>query len=552
MNTIPNFAELDPTTQAILEALQRRAEEFGDAFEPEGSRVTVRCFDGDKHANGDANPSAFYDFTRYFFCRVCGYKKGQKPLANILGIGQLDGGLTLADLAKAKLLTVDFLRSWNWQTRRSRGQAAVLVPWYDSRGPVKNPPSYHLRHYVGKDDGFGPRFTWDLPKGVKLLPYGAWRIAAWLEEFRIRQKPAQIWLMEAELDAVTGWLHSVPANGYGGTDFWRSEWVEYYSAFDIVYVVAEGDPAGQQVARRIALDLHEALAERTVNVQVVAFSEDAKDFNALHQQVGGDTAQFQQRLREVLRDAVPADRIADEHALADAQVRKEQRERLIAIAGPSLQEPDLLHKAILAVENGGVVGEGHVVGILHLSVKSRVLKRPVNIEVNSPSSVGKTYTVNGVLALEPESAVYELTAGSERALIYLNESLKHRILYVQEPEGLQEGVGAAVIKSLVWEGRLRYDTVVKEHGEFVGKHIEKDGPTGLILTTTRPVDEQISNRMLRLELDSSVDQTRRILVAIAQSMNGAKPPRRYGVVARGQRAGGRPRRCRGFLWRVFG
>ena len=91
---------------------------------------------------------------------------------------------------------------------------------------------------------------------------------------------------------------------------------------------------------------------------------------------------------------------------------------------------------------------------------------------------------------------------------------------MQEPEGLAEGVGAAVIKSLVWEGRLKYDTVVKEDGEMVGKHIEKEGPTGLIVCTTRPLEEQISNRLLRVEVDASEQQTRRILMSIARSAAG--------------------------------
>ena len=90
--------------------------------------------------------------------------------------------------------------------------------------------------------------------------------------------------------------------------------------------------------------------------------------------------------------------------------------------------------------------------------------RPVNLEVNSPSTSGKTHVVNGSLTLEDPCAFYEMTAGSEKSLIYLQESLENRIIYIQEREGLSEGVGTAVIKSLVCEGRLKYDTVVQEDG----------------------------------------------------------------------------------------
>ncbi len=79
------------------------------------------------------------------------------------------------------------------------------------------------------------------------------------------------------------------------------------------------------------------------------------------------------------------------------------------------------------------------------------------------------------------------------------------------------------MKSLVWEGHLKYDTVVKEGGKHVGRHIEKEGPTGLIVTTARPLQEQLSNRMLRVEVDASEEQTRRVLGVIADSANGALP-----------------------------
>lgn len=191
------------------------------------------------------------------------------------------------------------------------------------------------------------------------------------------------------------------------------------------------------------------------------------------------------------------------------------------MAAPLLEDPAILHKAIHVVEDLGVVGERRNTGIIRLSIRSRALPRPANVEVNSPSSAGKTHVVVVTLRLEHESAYYEMTAGSERSLIYLNEPIDHRVLYIQEPEGLMEGVGAAVLKSLSWEGRLKYDTVIKdENGEFVGQHIEKDGPTGLIVTTTRPLDEQISNRMVRIEINTGQDQTRRILQVIAESMNG--------------------------------
>ena len=192
-------------------------------------------------------------------------------------------------------------------------------------------------------------------------------------------------------------------------------------------------------------------------------------------------------------------------------------------------DPKILHKAIEMISDLGVAGEKRNIGIIRLSARSRALERPTNLQVHSPSSAGKTHVVNTTLRLEDASAYYELSASSERALIYLEEPLEHRVLYIQEPEGLNQGVGAAVIKSLIWEGRLKYDTVIKEDGNFVVRHVAKNGPTGLILTTTVDLDEQISNRLFRIELDTSKEQTRRIIDRIAQDAVGKADQRNLEV-----------------------
>ena len=76
-------------TQAIVEALRRRAADYRDSFlyEPgKADRIQVRCFCPEKHRNGDAHPSAMYHLGKYIFCTVCEFKEGEKKLADRLGI----------------------------------------------------------------------------------------------------------------------------------------------------------------------------------------------------------------------------------------------------------------------------------------------------------------------------------------------------------------------------------------------------------------------------------------------------------------------------------
>lgn len=515
-------------TQAILEGLSKRAVVNGDDFQLKGSKVPVRCFNPDKHKNGDAHPSAIYYLGKYLYCPVCGFKEGQKRIAERMGIGEVEGGLTLSALAIAKGLPVELLQVWGWRTQSGRdNRAKVLIPWYDENGVLRNAPAYHVRHYINKDEGIGPRFTWDLPKGTKLKPYGFWRFREFMETARLKQIPSYIIITESEIDTLTCWLHDIPACAIGGAEGFKDEWSQLFMAFQKVVIAQEPGSPGEIMIKRIAKAFNKLNLEGGSKIPVILacpFPETTKDTNALHLSVNGDKTKFQELLKDLVSKSVSMESIQgateDQENAERNQQEIEEFNRLMGLAQPLLADPGILHKAILTVESQGVVGERRNIGLIHLALRSRALKRPVNIEVNSPSSTGKTHVVLGTLSLEDPSAYYELTAGSEKALIYLDEPLKNRVIYVQEPEGLTEGVGAAVIKSLVWEGRLKYDTVVKEEGELVGKYIEKEGPTGLIVCTTHALEEQISNRLLRVEVDASEEQTKRILMSIAQAAAG--------------------------------
>ena len=89
---------------------------------------------------------------------------------------------------------------------------------------------------------------------------------------------------------------------------------------------------------------------------------------------------------------------ADQEEVERKRKEAEEHDRLMNLAGPLLRDPGVLHRAIHAIEDIGVVGERKNIGLLRLAVRSRALKRPVNIEVNSPSSTGKTFVVLGALS----------------------------------------------------------------------------------------------------------------------------------------------------------
>src|SRR5205085_6626885 len=83
---------------------------------------------------------------------------------------------------------------------------------------------------------------------------------------------------------------------------------------------------------------------------------------------------------------------------------------------------------------------------------------------------------------------------SERALVFEEEPLARRHLYMAEASGLdEESLAAVLVRSLLTEGQLRYPVVQKDENGVMRTHtIVREGPTGLLLTTANlQVDEQL-------------------------------------------------------------
>jgi hypothetical protein len=177
------------------------------------------------------------------------------------------------------------------------------------------------------------------------------------------------------------------------------------------------------------------------------------------------------------------------------------------------REPDILARATCQLEESGLVGETRAAALIFLSVTSRLLQRPVSLALKAPSSAGKSYLVKRVLELFPPSAYHALTAMSERALAYGREPLSHRTLVLYEAAGMQGEWASYLIRSLLSEGCIRYETVDEKRQPLL---IEREGPTGLIVTTTAiQLHPENETRLLSVPVTDTADQTRAILRAQA-------------------------------------
>ena len=116
-----------------------------------------------------------------------------------------------------------------------------------------------------------------------------------------------------------------------------------------------------------------------------------------------------------------------------------------------------------------------------------------------------------------------MTAMSQRALVYSTEDYQHRVLVLYEVVALREGVEndltSYFVRSLLSEGQIRYPVTVRDKdGGFITKTIVKEGPTGLIFTTTRDrIHDENETRVLSVTSDDSREQTKRVLRALANA-----------------------------------
>jgi len=392
-------------------------------------------------------------------------------------------GLTLDQYAAAKSLPASFLRECGLTDIVLTGRHAVRIPYLGAGGE-----QVAVRFRLAMD---GDRFRWK--SGSKPCLYGLNRIGH-------ARVAGHVVLVEGESDVHTLWHHSIPAVGLPGANNWREDRdAKCFDDIDTIYIVIEPDQGGRSVRKWLGQSTIRARAKLLLQLP-------AKDPSAMHI---ADPAGFRRAWQVALLGAVHWTAI-------EAEERIEARAEAWDLCAELARSGDILAKFDQALETVGLVGERRVAKLIYLAVTSRLLDRPVSIVVKGPSSGGKSFTVHSVLQFFPGEAFYALTAMSDRALAYSTEPLKHRHLVVYEAAGMASDFATYLIRSLLSEGRLRYETVEKTRDGLQPKLIEREGPTGLIVTTTSlRLHPENETRMLSLTVSDSREQTAAVFQTLA-------------------------------------
>lgn len=402
-------------------------------------------------------------------------------------------GLTLARYAEAKRLDPDRLRAFGLSDVFYQGAPAVRIAYRDGAG---NEAAVRFRLRLDKSADGEDRFRWK--SGTRSCLYG-------LDRLTLAQEQGYIVLPEGESDCHTLWSHGEPAVGVPGANNWNeSRDAPLLADIQRIYVVVEPDKGGEAVLKWLRTS---TIRDRVRLVSLGTW----KDPSALH---CDDPARFAERWSEAKANAVPLSERLEDEAQAETQAAWRACRDLASAS-------NILTRAADTIAALGVAGERTAVLMVFLALVSRLLPRPVSVAVKGPSSAGKSYLVEQVLRLFPDEAFYTLTAMSERALAYSDEPIQHRMIVLFEAAGLSGDMASYLMRSLLSEGRIRYEFVEKTKDGLQARMIEREGPAGLIVTTTATsLHPENETRLVSITVSDTKEQTQAIFRALA---NGRGP-----------------------------
>jgi hypothetical protein len=179
--------------------------------------------------------------------------------------------------------------------------------------------------------------------------------------------------------------------------------------------------------------------------------------------------------------------------------------------------PSVLDDAAWIVHKLGIAGEDRIIRLLYLVMTSRLLDRPVSLIIKGESSGGKSFLLKAVLKLMPEEAYFLQSSVSPKLLVRTAESFVHRVLVFEEVAGLNSET-EYFLRLLLSEGRIVYRALAPSVGDWLPKTFVKDGPTGLVVTTTvLGIHHENETRMLSVAITDTREQTRNVLLAAART-----------------------------------
>jgi DNA-binding transcriptional ArsR family regulator len=191
-------------------------------------------------------------------------------------------------------------------------------------------------------------------------------------------------------------------------------------------------------------------------------------------------------------------------------------ERAQVDVGSLLRSSNLLDDLEKVMQATGFAGDHDQVKLIYLAFVSRLLDRPVSLAIKGSSAAGKSYAIDRVTRLMPEDAYLKMTGMSPASLYYSNEKFAHRVLLINEADGIDSRKLAYTLRSLLTERELQlHTTVPKKGGGREGIVIRKEGPVAVITTTTSTsLHAETETRLFSLTVADDAATTARMIAAV--------------------------------------
>jgi hypothetical protein len=188
---------------------------------------------------------------------------------------------------------------------------------------------------------------------------------------------------------------------------------------------------------------------------------------------------------------------------------QEKQEALTSLKSHSLIQDIIEDFGVL-----GMIGEEKAKLLCYLGTISRLLPYPLGILIISRSGAGKTMLQDAACSFVPDESLVKYTRLTGQALFYKEtESLKHKVLAIEEEEGMQQAIYA--IRTLQSSQCLRVATTRSDPktGKLKTEEYTVEGPVFIFIATINPdaLDNETKNRFIILTIDESHAQTKKIM-----------------------------------------
>jgi DNA primase catalytic core len=177
-----------------------------------------------------------------------------------------------------------------------------------------------------------------------------------------------------------------------------------------------------------------------------------------------------------------------------------------------LTSPELLTEIVADLETVGYTGEEMNKLLCYIAAVSRKTDEPLSVMIQSRSAAGKSCLQDAILSLIPEEDFIKYTRLTDQALFYRDGPLAHKILAIEELDGMNGALYSIRTIQSSKKITIAYTGKDPATGKMQTEENTVEGPLMVFITTTQPeIDGETASRFLFISIDESTEMTEKIM-----------------------------------------